>query len=140
MNAPSLRAILEKPRPLPRTESPPASPLPAEAEPAEVYTPFASGRIGNRPQLVLLFRQASGAVRGFSYSYFYGVESNNSAEGFVIDFTHVKVQVVGQNLQQLFRLVCEQRVAEIVELGRSDRLAAAREEPVVERIDFQGKS
>ena len=139
MNAPSLRALLEKPRPQLRAEPATASPAEPDAEPADVYTPFASGRIGNRPQLVLLFRQASGAVRGFSYSYFYCVESDNPAQGFAIDFAHVKVTVVGRNLDLLFRYVCQHRAAEIVEVARNQNLELGASEPVIERICIASK-
>jgi hypothetical protein len=141
MNAPpSIRAILENPRRLPgaNADGPPPAARQAESQPE--YEPYAKGLIGFQSQHVLVFRQASGRVRGFSYSYFYDIDTDDPASGFMIDFTHAKVRVTGQNLEALFRLVCQHRVAEIVELGRGEQFEAADNEPIVDDIHFENAS
>jgi len=134
MNTTSIRDLLEKQG---RRIGSTVTPLAPAAEPKAEYEPFASGRIGNKPQLTLVFRKANGTVRGFSYSFFYSVESDDPADGFTIDFTHDKLEVVGRNLKRLFHLVCEHRAAEIVEAGRNELLQTPENDPVVEQIDFR---
>lgn len=134
MSTTSIRALLEKQA---RNTDHVAGSLPAESESGEQYRAFANGRIGVQPQLTLLFRTAAGLVRGFSYSYFFGIESDDPSTGFVVDFTHEKVVVAGRNLQQLFHLVCAHRVAEIVEVSRTIALEADQNEAVVEQISLK---
>lgn len=137
MSGPNIRAILDRPRQVPIAASAAAPMAEPEIETADTYQPFARGLIGNRAQLVLRFRKANGHVRGISYSYFYAIGSDDPSGGFVIDFSHAKVEVTGKNLEHLFRLVCEHRVLEIVESARHQSLARPSDEPIVERIEFK---
>ena len=132
MNAPnSLRALLDK-----QGRGIGGAPPPAK-EPDEEYEPFASGRIGNRPQLTLVFRKADHSVHALAYSYLYSITSDNPGMGFALDFTHAKVEIKGRNLERLFQLVCQHRAMEIIEAGRSDDFVTPASEPLVARIEIK---
>lgn len=110
------------------------------ARPAETEAdqrPFASGRVGDRPQVTLCFRKKSGYVRGFSYLHFCGIESEDPAQGFAIEFSQWRITVTGHNLEPLFRMVCQHRVAEIRESDRGQASSVADQDTVVDRIDFR---
>jgi hypothetical protein len=136
VNTTSIRALLEKPS---RSNASPLTAVSAHVDRNNEYEPFANGRIGNHPQLTLVFRKQDGSVRGFSYSYFYSIESNNPTEGFVIDFSHIQVEVQGRHLEHLFRLVCDHRAADIVEARHDQVFARPELEPVVEEIRLTDK-
>jgi hypothetical protein len=135
MSSNSIRALLEKQG---RANGTPPLGAPAQEREAE-YQPFANGRIGNQPQLTLVFRKKDGSVHGFSYSYFYSIESDNPDAGFTVDFSNAKVEVTGHNLEHLFRLVCQHRAAEIIEANRNHLLQKLDTEPAVERISLIDK-
>jgi hypothetical protein len=99
---------------------------------------YANGRVGNRAQVTLVFRKKNGSVRGFSYVHFFGIESDNPADGFAIEFSQIRVTVSGRNLEPLFRMVCAHRIAEICEVDGGAVFRAGEQEPIVERIDFRG--
>lgn len=125
----TIRSILGKPAraaPVPET---------SQTEREGDYTAYAQGRISRHSQLTLVLRQADGSARAFAYSYLYGIESENPALGFTIDFTQHRVKVQGSNLQILFRLVCQHRVAEIRVAQRSQILELDPQEPVVEQVE-----
>lgn len=111
-----------------------SSRLPEENEESE-YEAFASGRVGNKPQLTLLFRKASGEVFGFPYASFTEIRSENADLGFTVEFSGVEVEVQGQNLSKLFRYVCFHRAAEIVEAARSEQFTLDPKLPVVLKIN-----
>jgi hypothetical protein len=114
----------------------PAKPADSEVDPEPEYQPYANGRVGRNAQHVLVFRLADRSVRAFAYSYFFGIESDDPAQGFTIDFGQQKVKIHGRNLEELLWFVCQFRVAEICEADRSQALAADAAAPVVERIDL----
>lgn len=125
----SVRSLLEKSG---RAAAPAnASDGDIEAE----YSAYAQGRISRHSQSTLMFRMADGSVRAFAYSYFYGAESVDPAEGFTLDFSQNKVTIRGRNLETLLRLICQHRVAEVREAGRSQGLAAEADAAIVERIE-----
>jgi hypothetical protein len=127
MNMPSssLRALLEKQGRDAKAEA---------RDREEEYEPFANGRVGNKPQLTLVFRKADGSVLAIAYSYLCKIQSDNPALGFVMDFAHAKVEVRGRNLERLFQLVCQHKAVEIVEAARNQVFDVSQEAPLVEEI------
>lgn len=113
-----------------------AKPDDGKAETEPEYKAYANGRIGRHAQHVLVFRRADRSIRAFAYSYFFGVESDDPALGFTLDFGQQKVKVHGRNLDELFGFVCQFRVAEICEADRSQAFKADASAPVVERIEL----
>jgi hypothetical protein len=101
------------------------------------YSAYAHGRISRLPQQSVIFRFADGSVRAFAYAYFYGVEGDDPTTGFTIDFSQHKVKVQGKNLETLFRLICQHRVAEVREAGRSRTFDGPDDIPLVSKIQVQ---
>lgn len=132
MNAesPRVRSLLER-----RTVS--ESYAPIEKDDVAEYTAYANGRLGNRPQLTLVFRKADGSVKAFAYSHLYAVSSDDPAAGFTVEFSKLMVTVRGENLDPLFRLVCQHRVLEISEISRNQVFDMVESEPTVQKIDYR---
>jgi hypothetical protein len=128
---PSIRQLLDKPV---RTASAP-TPSNAETESESEYSAFAHGRISRLPQMTLILRLADGSARAFAYSYFYGAEAVEPDHGFTLDFSQHRVKIAGRNLEPLFHLLCQHRVAEIREAERSQSFEVASDAPLVERIE-----
>jgi hypothetical protein len=127
----SVRMLLQK-------AARPAAQLPSPTtQQEEDYTAFAHGRISQHPQLMVVFRRADGSVTALSYASLLGVESSNPAIGFMLEFGQQRVRIVGKQLDQLLRLICQHRVAEIREASRSETFASAEDAPLVETIDVQ---
>jgi hypothetical protein len=103
----------------------------AEGSEAVEYEALASGRIGSRPQLMLVFRKASREVLAFSYISLTEIRSPDPEKGFTIDFSGVKVVVAGERLGKLFQMVCVHRAAEIVEADRVMAFQTDAKDPVV---------
>ncbi|WP_254509541.1 hypothetical protein [Anatilimnocola floriformis] len=113
----------------------------AEAVEPEEYAALANGRIGNRAQLSLVFRKASGAAHAYSYTHLFSVESDNPNEGFTVTYSAAKTVVVrGQNLAILFETVCRHRAAEIVEATRAQALETAKFYPIVTSIELPART
>jgi hypothetical protein len=128
-----LRSLLDKPG---RANAPPpTNVVPIESD--DDYTAYAHGRISRHPQLTLAFRLADGTARGFAYSWFYGVEATEPDRCFTLDFTHHKVKVEGRNLENLFRLICQHRVAEVRQADRSQSFQVAADAPIVQSVEIQ---
>ena len=68
---------------------------------------------------------------------FYSIEADKPAESFSMEFSQVRAIITGRNLEVLFRLVCNHRVAEITEADHAEEFARGDNEPVVQRIDFK---
>lgn len=123
-NVSSLQSILQNgPKPTPDNA--------ADGEHPAEYEAFASGRIGNRPQLMLIFRKASGEVLVFSYLSLTEIRAPNPEKGFTANFSGTKVVVAGEHLGKLFQLLCVHRVAEIVEADRVAVFHTEADDPVV---------
>ncbi len=108
-----------------------ASVNPTECEEQPEYEAFASGRIGNRPQLMLVFRRANKEVLAFSYLSLTEIRSPDPEKGFTLDFSGMKVVVAGERLGRLFQMVCTHRAAEIVEADRVMAFQTDATDPVV---------
>src|SRR5437762_2318815 len=107
-----------------------------DADEDQEYVAFANGRVGARPQLVLIFHKADGSATALSYAHLYSVTADDPATGFVAEFTQTKVTIKGRNLEPLFRFVCQHRAWEVNEAQRNQALEASAENSVVERIEF----
>lgn len=103
-------------------------------ETPQEYEAFAHGRVGNRPQLMVVFRKASGAVHAFSYASLLELHAVDPERGCVVDFAGVKVAIVGEKLGRLFRYLCDHKAAEIVEADRAMVFQGASDSPVVTSI------
>jgi hypothetical protein len=125
----SLRLLLTRQEPEARNAS-------AESNDEAGYVSLGHGRIGNRPQLSLLFTKSDGSGKAVAYNLFCGIEFDNPDEGFTLLFSTCKVVIAGRNLKQLLRRICQHRQAEIVEVGQRAALGAPPGEPVVETITF----
>jgi hypothetical protein len=91
----------------------------ASQDEADEYQAFSYGRIGNRPQLTLVIRQAAGGVRGFPYARFEGIGADqDESNGFFVRFGREIVSFEGRNLGELFGYVCNYRASEIFEADR----------------------
>lgn len=130
----TLRELLDRPA-RSATVGHSSSTVPQREE--QEYVAFANGRIGNRPQLALMFYKADGSVKAYAYSHLFSIESSNPTVGFTVQFTGAKKVVVsGRNLQRLFQMVCEHRAITIVEAGRGDQLQVSPGSPIVELVEF----
>ena len=131
-NNQSIRSLLDKSG---RGKSPAANDS-LDSESDAEYSAYAHGRISRLPQQSVIFRFADGSVRAFAYAYFYGVEGDDPTTGFTIDFSQHKVKVQGKNLETLFRLICQHRVAEVREAGRAISFEVTADLPFVIRIEI----
>jgi len=131
---PHLRTLLDKPG---RANALPPTANAAPADGEDDYTAFAHGRISSRPQLTLAFRLADGTAKAFAYGWFYGVEATDPDRCFTLDFTHNKIKVEGRNLENLFRLICQHRVAEVRQADRSQSFQVAADAPIVQTVEIQ---
>lgn len=94
----------------------------SETSSAEEYTPFALGRVSNRPQMMLLLRQCTGEVTVYPYSLLLQMHSKDPSKEFTMTFGDHKVQIEGENLTPLFNYLCQHRATEIVEASRAELL------------------
>lgn len=124
-----IRTILDRPNKH-------ATGLSEDSEGESEYTAYAQGRVSRSSQLSVIFRMADGSARALAYSHLYSVESSQMALGFTMDFGQCKVRVTGRNLEMLFRLTCQYRVAEIREIDRASGLSLMPDAPVVQRIEI----
>lgn len=98
------------------------------------YVAFGNGRVGNRPQLTIVFRKASGEVFAFPYLSLSMIRSLDPDRGFKAEFSGVEVTVIGENLGKLFRHVCDHKAVELVEADRSQQFNATNECPIITEI------
>lgn len=100
------------------------------------YSAYAHGRISRHTQAMLIFRRADGSAKAFAYACLLSVSGDDTTAEFRMDFSQHKVSVRGRNLETLFHLICQHKVAEIREAERHQGLAAAPEAAVVESIQI----
>lgn len=97
---------------------------------------YANGRIGNKPQLMVTFRQVNGASNTFAYSHLYSVTTDVDGAGFVAEFSQHKVAVQGRNLAGLYRYFCDHKVQLVLAMGESQAMAADETDSVVTAISI----
>ncbi len=105
-----------------------------ESDDDDALAAFRCGRIGTRPQLMIVFRKSSGEVFAFSYAHLDKIHAHDVSRGFTLDFGDAVVAVAGRNLERLFRCVCDHKAAEIAAEGRAAEFIAEDAEPVVTSI------
>lgn len=93
-------------------------------------------RLAYRPQMMLIFRQASGEVDVLPYSHLQGVHSNNPDRELLVSFQNACVTISGTQLLPLFHYICEHRMKEIIVGERSDMMR--HESCVVSEIRIVG--
>lgn len=128
----TLRSLLEKP-----SRAQVDAGIHNDTEQEADYSAYAQGRISRHPQLTLVVRQADGSARAFSYAYFYGAETEDPALGFTLQFAQHQVRTQGRNLQILFRLICQHRVAEIRVASLGQVFGMEAEDPLVEKVEIK---
>jgi hypothetical protein len=101
---------------------------PKDAE--EEYTAFASGRLGTKPQLTLVFRTVAGVSHAFAYAHLYAMEYDPAA-GIMLQFSQHWVTVRGRNLEGMFRYLCLHRVQTVQETDALHAEALPAKEAVV---------
>jgi hypothetical protein len=111
-----------------------ATAAPQAANEVQEYEAFAHGRVGNRPQLMVVFKKASGEVFAFSYISLTEIRSPNPNKGFVVDFSGVKVAVVGDHLETLFRYLVDHKAAEIIEVDRAKAFQTGADAAIVTSV------
>lgn len=129
----SVRMLLEKTT----RAAVPGPQTPVHEKPEGEYTAYGHGRISNRTQLMLLFRLSGKSVLALPYACLMGVEASDPSSGFTLDFGRQRIRIAGKQLEDLLRLVCQHRVAEIREVNRSEMFTVADDSPVVETIEIQ---
>lgn len=110
--------------------------LPADEGEACEYEAFAHGRVGNRAQLMVVFRKASGEVVALSYLTLIEVRSANPEKGCTLDFGSQKIVIVGERLENLFRYLVAHKAAEILEADRTMAFQGEASAPVVTSIQI----
>jgi hypothetical protein len=91
------------------------------------YEAFSHGRIGRRPQMMIVFRKCSGEVVAYPYSMLSRIRSEDVDRGFTLSFAGTDIIIEGRQLARLFNYVCEHRAAEIIELDRAEAMAESAE-------------
>lgn len=102
----------------------------------EEYQAFSYGRIGNRPQLMIVFRKADGYCEGYPYSLLSKISSINPDQGFVIEFGSRTISVSGNNLERLFRLICDSKATELIESRSNSVFLQSEKDPILTVINF----
>ncbi len=92
---------------------------------------YASGRVGNKPQLTVTFRKVDGSSYSFAYSHLYAISAETEAGGFTVEFSNHTVTIHGRNLTQLHRLLCDHKVNVIQETSPTQAMAVEEHQPVV---------
>lgn len=104
------------------------------AEVEEEITSYASGRIGNKPQLTVTFRQVDGSSQAFAYSHLYSVAADAESGSFAVEFSQHVVLILGRNLAHLHRLLCDHKVHTVQELSPTQAMALPEQQPVVTSV------
>ena len=108
------------------------NPIHAEADDEELeLAAYASGRIGNKPQLTITFRKVDGSSASFAYSHLYALTAETESGGFTAEFSQHTVTIHGRNLAHLHRLLCDHKVNLVQETSPTQALAIAEHLPVV---------
>ena len=114
-----------------------ASPSPTPPPPVEEdegYSAFASGRLGTKPQLTLVFRRVTGSCHAFAYAHLYALEYDPSV-GILLKFTQHRVALLGRHLDDLFRYLCLHRVQTVQETDPLHAETLPQKTPVVVGIE-----
>lgn len=92
------------------------------------------GRIGAKTQMTLTIRYSNGRGRGFPYAQLLGIDFDDAAAGFRLEFPGAVVEVSGRNLSRLFDYVCAYRAARIDEASPQQSLAAGDRAEIVDSV------
>jgi hypothetical protein len=112
--------------------------IPVAAEEGE-YRAYASGRVGNRPQVSVTFRGKDGLGKTLAYCHLYSLDDENPNLGATLEFTRHRVVVKGRNLTELVRLLGDHKVREVQETDEMHALTLAPEAPVVTTVQVLDK-
>jgi hypothetical protein len=103
------------------------------------YRAFASGRVGNRPQVSVTFSKKDGRGKTLAYSHLYCLDVENPNLGCVAEFTRHRVTLKGRNLAELVRLLGDHKAREVRETDELHALALPPDAPVVTSIEVLDK-
>lgn len=114
-------------------------PAAADAGGEDEYRAYASGRVGNRPQISLTLTKKDGRGKTLSYSHFYCLDFDNPNLGCVVEFTRHRVTLKGRNLAELVRLLGDHKAREIQETDELHAMTLGPAAPVVTSIEVLDK-
>lgn len=100
----------------------------------EEYQAFSFGRVGQKPQFTVAFKQADGFCEGLSYSDFRGWTTSDGNTSFELLFAGRKIGVEGSNLGRILELIRQHRLSDLTEASRSQAMQCAVNEPVVTKL------
>jgi hypothetical protein len=92
------------------------------------------GRIGSKAQMTLIIRFANGRGRAFPYAQLLGIDFEDEASGFRLEFPGEFVEISGRNLTRLLNYVCAYRAARIDEASPQQSLAACDDVEIIDSI------
>lgn len=104
---------------------------PAEAE---EYEAFSFGRVGQKPQFTVAFKQADGFSEGLSYSDFRGWTTPDGNTSLELIFVGRKIAIEGSNLGRILDLIRQHRLFDLTEASRSQAMQCSADEPIVTKL------
>ena len=104
-------------------------------EESDDTTPFAVGRIGNKPQLCVTFEKGDGSCITLSYTHLYAIESECPGMGCKLVFSEHNVIVSGNNLTDLYRFLGDHKIRLIRETPDQTFLQSTL--PMVLKIEIE---
>lgn len=106
----------------------------ASAEETDEFKTASFGRVGHKPQMTLTIRYSNGRGRAFPYAQLLGIDFDDEAAGFRLEFPGEIIEVSGRNLTRLLAYVCSYRVARIDEAPPQQSLMAGENAEIVDSI------
>lgn len=106
----------------------------AQPDETDEFKSASFGKIGAKAQMTLAIRYSSGRGRVFPYAQLLGIDFEDEATGFRLEFPGEFVEVSGRNLTRLLAYVCAYRAARIYEASPQQSLAASETAEIVDSI------
>lgn len=130
------QSYAERLKSLTKAQQPASEPVKEEGE----YQTFAFGRVCNKPQISVTFRQLRAKGYNFAYSHYYSVVDDHPNSAFEVEFTRHVVHIKGRNLETLHRLLCDHKVREVVQSDALQAKLLPEGTPVVTHMEVRKKS
>lgn len=97
------------------------------------------GKIGTRPEIMLEIHRADGYRESIPYIDIRKIVTSDPSVGFIIKTNEQEYRIEGANLENCYRLLKQNRVAEIREASRPEFMAIDSAEAVVSKLIFGTK-
>jgi len=110
----------------------PPTDVPAEVEPE--YRAATFGRVGLRPQIMLEICQTDGYREVLPYLDLRGIATSDPKQGFELRFSDRKWVITGQNLDDCYRYLKQNRLESLKEASRAEAMAMPPDVPLVHTI------